>query len=108
MYKCKITVLKRYYDEELAKAYGADSSYGKCRAFEEGQVFYTNKLGGKPEGFCEGAWRAIYHFTFALAHGTQEFFDGNWVNFPGAICCCNDGLRPVIFKVERAEDEPVA
>ena len=105
MNKCKITVLKRYYDEELVKEYGAESPSGKCTAFEEGQVYYTNNLGGKPEGFCEGAWRAIFHYTFALAHGAPDFFEGNWTNKKGtAICCCNDGLRPVIFKVERTEE----
>ena len=105
MNKCKITVLKRYFDEELVKEYGTEHTTGKCAAFEEGQVYYTNELGGKPEGFCEGAWRAIFHYTFALAHGAPDFFDGDWIKAPGtAICCCNDGLRPVIFKVERVEN----
>lgn len=29
------------------------------------------------------------------------FYYGDWIKTPGvAICSCNDGLRPVIFKLE--------
>ena len=70
----------------------------------------------KPEGFCDGAWIAIHPYVFSLVHGTgnELFYYGNWIRKPGvAICSCNDGLRPVIFKVESAgqdsamEYEPV-
>ena len=41
--------------------------------------------------------------VFALAHGTGEnlFYYGDWIRKPGvAIVSCNDGLRPVIMKLE--------
>ena len=44
----------------------------------------------------------------ALAHGAGEglFYYGDWIRRPGvAICSCNDGLRPVIFKLETTEEE---
>ena len=32
------------------------------------------------------------------------FYYGDWIRKPGvAICSCNDGLRPVIFKLEATE-----
>lgn len=42
---------------------------------------------------------------FALAHGVKDvFYYGDWIREPGtAIVCCNDGLRPVIFKLEATD-----
>lgn len=45
-------------------------------------------------------------FTFAVVAENGLFYYGDWIREPGvAICSCNDGLRPVIFKLE-ATDEP--
>jgi len=47
-------------------------------------------------------------FTFALAHGADKglFYYGDWIKEPGvAIVSCNDGLRPVIIKLEATEEE---
>ena len=45
-------------------------------------------------------------FTVAAAAENGLFYHGDWIREPGvAICSCNDGLRPVIFKLE-ATDEP--
>ena len=71
MKKCKITVLKRHFDEELAKEYGA-KNLGKCPLLKDGQIFYADWA--KPEGFCDEAWKAIYQYTFALAHGSGVFY----------------------------------
>ena len=62
----------------------------------------------KPEGLCDEAWKAIYQYVFALAHGAGEelFYYGDWIRRKGvAICSCNDGLRPVIFKLEATQEE---
>ena len=105
MKKCKITVLKRYFDEELAKEYGV-KGIGKCPVHKEGQVYYATHA--KPDGFCNEAWKAIYQYAFALAHNSDVFYYGDWIEKRGvAICSCNDGLRPVIFKIERTEEEAV-
>ena len=48
-----------------------------------------------------------YQYVFTLAHGgaaKELFYYGDWIRKPGvAICSCNDGLRPVIFKIEAEE-----
>ncbi|MDR1581297.1 MAG: TIGR04076 family protein [Synergistaceae bacterium] len=105
MKKVKITVLKTTFDEELAKEYGVDG-LGRCPMLEAGQEFHADYA--KPEGFCDEAWKAIYQYAFALSHGAGGgvFYFGDWIRKPGvAICSCNDGLRPVIFKLEATDKD---
>lgn len=106
MNNCKITVLKKTLDKELAAEYGAEG-LGPCPMLAEGQIFYAAYA--CPAGFCAEAWKAIYQYVFALAHGAGKdgglFYYGDWIRKPGvAICSCNDGLRPVIFKIERTDE----
>lgn len=103
MKKVKITILKTTFDKELADEYGA-VGLTACPMMKEGQIFYADYA--KPEGFCDEAWKAIYQYVFALAHGAgkEQFYYGDWIRKPGvAICSCNDGLRPVIMKLEATE-----
>lgn len=105
MKKCKITVLKTTFDAELAAEYGAEGLKA-CPMHTAGQVYYADYA--KPEGLCDEAWKAIYQYVFALAHGAGAgtFYYGDWIRKPGvAICSCNDGLRPVIFKIEATDEE---
>lgn len=107
MNSCKITVLKKTFDKELAAEYGTEG-LTTCPMLREGQVFYADYA--CPDGFCDEAWKAIYQYVFALAHGTGKdkglFYYGDWIRKPGvAICSCNDGLRPVIFKIEQTDQE---
>ena len=105
MKKVKITVLKTTFDQELADEYGVEG-LSACPMMKEGQVFYGDYA--KPEGFCDEAWKAIYQYVFALSHGSgrELFYYGAWIRKPGvAVCSCNDGLRPVIFKLEATDQE---
>jgi len=105
MKKVKITVIRKMFNEDLVKEYGADNLTA-CPMLREGQVFYADYA--KPEGLCDEAWKAIYQYVFALAHGAgnETFYYGDWIRRPGvAICSCNDGLRPVIFKLEVTDEE---
>lgn len=102
--KVKITVLKTTLDEALAQEYGVEG-LGACPMLRAGQVFYADYA--KPEGLCDEAWKAIYQYVFALAHGADKtlFYYGDWIKTPGvAIVSCNDGLRPVIFKLEATKE----
>ena len=105
MNKCKITVLKKTFQPDLAEEYGA-RGLGPCPMLREGQEFLADY--SCPAGFCAEAWKAVYRYVFALAHGMGQngelFYYGDWIRKPGvAICSCNDGLRPVLFKIERTE-----
>lgn len=104
MKKVKITVLKTTFDVELAQEYGVEG-LGSCPMLKAGQVFFADYA--QPKGFCDEAWKAIYQYAFALAHGAgnDTFYYGDWIKKPGvAICSCNDGLRPVIFKLEATDE----
>jgi len=107
MKKVKITVLKTTLDTELAAEYGVEGLKA-CPMHQTGQVFTSDYA--KPEGLCDEAWKAVYQYVFALAHGAGNglFYYGDWIKKPGvAICSCNDGLRPVIFKLEATDEEAV-
>ena len=66
LFLLKITVLKTTLDKELVEEYGA-IGLTACPMLKEGQVFYADYA--KPDGFCDEAWKAIYQYVFALAHG---------------------------------------
>jgi uncharacterized repeat protein (TIGR04076 family) len=102
MPNCKITVLRRTLHLDLMDEYldGELGTFDRCSAFHEGQEFIIEGFPAKPEGFCDGAWAGIHTDV------TTMIFGGSypWIQQPGtAITCCTDGLRPVIFKVERVD-----
>lgn len=105
MAKCKITVLKRALNTELAEEYSG-VEVTKCPFFEEGQVFTCN-LFEKPQNFCDWAWNDLYKVVSTLSMGgnySTGIFD-KWMKDDNVmIVCCSDGMRPVSFKVERIED----
>lgn len=74
--KCKITVLKKNLDSELAEQY-CQNEVTTCPAFSEGQEFITGFE--KPEGFCDWAWNDIYRFVAVLLSGgnfSKDIFEG--------------------------------
>jgi uncharacterized repeat protein (TIGR04076 family) len=102
MRNVKITVLETTFNKELAEKYGV-KGLSVCPCNKPGQV-YISKGGLKPEGLCDDAWVAFERFVFAMAHGVKKFFP-DWIDIPNTtINCCNDGLRPVIFKLEAIEE----
>jgi len=103
MNKVKITVIKTEFYEDLAREYGREE-LGPCAAMQVGKVYYADVK--CPSGFCNTAWNCIYQYVFALANGAGKngFFYNDWIREPGmAIACCNDGFRPVVFKLEATD-----
>ncbi len=105
MQQCKITVLRKTIDEELAKEYCLNET-GVCTAFEVGQEFIAKYPQKEPDNFpCSGAWSSISDFVFVLLSG-GNFGPSSWKWMKDdrtMICCCPDGVRPVIFKIEVME-----
>ncbi|MEA4831310.1 MAG: TIGR04076 family protein [Oscillospiraceae bacterium] len=100
--KCKITVLERKYFSDLAEKYLKDPGVGKCPVFSEGQIIIIDpKIGfDMPKGFCPQAWNDIKDYVYKTLSGETVIPD--WSKDDNAlIVCCADGVRPVIFKVER-------
>lgn len=103
MARVKITVLKTDYDEDLAKQYG-DNVTGPCTLHQVGQEIYCERH-YQPAEMCGEAWKAMQHYVYALYHGADVPFGKGWMRLPNvAIVTCNDGLRPVTFRLERVED----
>ena len=100
MSKLKITVLKKTFYQDLADAY-AQPDAPPCPYFTEGQEFIVEHV-EKPEGFCTWARADLRHDIFRVASGGEM----PGLKQPGvAIAGCTDWFRPVIFKIERIEDE---
>jgi uncharacterized repeat protein (TIGR04076 family) len=107
MPRCKITVLKTTLQPEIAEEY-CQADVSTCPCFEEGQEFITGLE--KPENFCDWAWNDILRFVSVLLTGgnfSEGIFQGWMANHETMIACCTDGVRPVIFKLERVEDQHI-
>jgi uncharacterized repeat protein (TIGR04076 family) len=98
----KITVVKKISNKEM---FGDNPPVGfnvtpECGRVEEGQEFIVEE-GKFPPGFCSWAFADIHRDIIHLRFG------GNFpqIKEKGAmLSCCTDGIRPVIFKLERIED----
>ena len=115
MAKIKITVVKKLNVKDIhgdnpPANINEDMLTPECHRFKVGQEFVldTTKDASDPQswqncppGFCSWAFadiqRDISHILFGGSYP--------WIKDKGVIItCCTDGLRPVIFKVERIED----
>lgn len=106
-HKCKITVLRRELFQDLADQYLADPNSGKCPNFQDGQEFIVDNDGFfrmLHGGFCAEAWDCISRYVYSALQGGSIM--RGWTNDEKVmIACCNDGTRPVIFKLERIYTE---
>lgn len=105
MSKCKITILKVSFNEDIARTYCQDW-LGPCPVFHARQEFLLDDPWQMPEGFCSTAWGDIFKNVQTISLGG----DFPSTQRPGVnISCCVDGVRPVIFKIERIEEgQPLA
>ena len=71
-----------------------------CPFFKKGQVFEAENGFSRPEGFCGWAWRDL---TVRLTK-FDLIDDMDWPERDVTYVACGDGVRPVIFKLERLED----
>ncbi len=104
-HECRITVLETRCFPELQEKYLADPMSGPCRFFQPGDTFllrqedFFRMANGK---FCSEAWDAISRYVYAALQGGSIM--KGWTNDERMmIACCNDGTRPVIFKIERID-----
>jgi uncharacterized repeat protein (TIGR04076 family) len=97
--RLKITVLRRFNPKEVFDEPPVEgSAIETCEIYKDGQVFFVEEDGKMPENFCGWAWDDINKNIQTLRfHGNFQWFDE-----PGAaVACCTDGVRPVVFKIER-------
>jgi len=104
MTRLKITVLERAFNREIAEAHGSaafktGSDFGPCSSFEDGEEILLDEI-APPPGFCPRAWADIYGEIRTVANGGGHDF----MKHPdSAISCCTNGIRPVIFRIERID-----
>jgi len=115
MSKVKVTVIKKssireMFGNNLPVGINQDMLTEQCHVFKVGQEFIIDASPNAqpdqswekcPAGFCPWAYadiqRDIVHLIFGGSYP--------WVKEKGvAISCCTDGLRPVVFKIERIQD----
>ena len=103
MSKVEVTVIKRLNMDEIFQGNlpsNIDRSMvtPQCDHFKEGQEYIMDL--SCPPGFCSWAYADIQRDVIHVLFGGNYPWVGDKVT---AISCCSDGLRPVIFKIERIE-----
>jgi uncharacterized repeat protein (TIGR04076 family) len=105
MPKVRITVVKKVSMKDL---YGDDPPVPvdeslvtpECPRFELGQEFVVESH-ACPPGFCNWAYADIQRDIAHILYGGYY----PWMKRKGtAVSCCTDGLRPVVFRLERIEE----
>jgi uncharacterized repeat protein (TIGR04076 family) len=101
--RVKITVIKMLGMSELFGSKIPPTREGyedKCPMYKVGDEFMIDEKGNMPNGFCSWAWYDLYRDFTTIRYGGNF----NWVKEKGLnYVSCSDGLRPVIFKIERIE-----
>lgn len=67
-----------------------------------GPTFVSEDWPTMPDGFCRRAWPDIRQEVAMVMYRASA----PWITESGfTITCCNDGLRPVIFRIERMDEQ---
>ena len=116
-HRCKVTVLETKVFDDLQEQFLANPKSGPCPCFTAGDEFLFERTlecdsfyrlgrgtrvsdGG--DWPCGEAWDAISRYIYAALQGGSIMHQ--WTNDDRMmIACCNDGTRPVIFKLERID-----
>lgn len=125
----KVTVLDTKCYKDIQEKYCMNPKAGPCPCYNAGDEFIfrrdderddfwhigldtlvkTNadpdKIAGGPKmPFCSEAWDAIARYIYTGLQG-GSIMKGWMKNENEMITCCSDGTRPVIFKIERIDEE---
>jgi uncharacterized repeat protein (TIGR04076 family) len=87
-------VLKKIYNKDLVDKYYLKKDYPNCDIFKQGQEFIygEDEIISKPKDFCGWAWDDIQKVIYDVMITKKK---------NNVIVSCTDGVRPVIFRVER-------
>ena len=108
-YKCKMTVIDKKVFADLQEKYLADPQSGACPFYEVGAEYLFERYGDEDTfwtqgkgAHCSEAWDCFSRYVYTALQGGSIM--RNWTNDEHMmIACCNDGTRPVIFKIERLD-----
>ena len=108
-YKCKLTVIDKKVFGDLQEKYLADPKSGACPFYEVGTEYFFERYGDEDTfwtqgkgAHCSEAWDCFSRYVYTALQGGSIM--RHWTNDEHMmIACCNDGTRPVIFKIERLD-----
>jgi len=127
LHKVKVTVIDKKCFVDLQEQYCHDPKSGPCPCYQVEDEFIFERYGGRddywhgglntlvkttgnPETiaggskmpFCSEVWDAISRYIYTGLQG-GSIMKGWMKDENTMITCCNDGTRPVIFKIERLD-----
>lgn len=108
-YKCKMTVIDKKVFDDLQEKYLKDPKSGACPFYEVGAEYIFERYGDEDTfwtqgngAHCSEAWDCFSRYVYTALQGGSIM--RGWTNDEHImIACCNDGTRPVIFKIERLD-----
>ena len=108
-YKCKLTVIGKKVFGDLQAKYLEDPNSGACPFYEVGTEYIFERYGDEDTfwtqgkgAHCSEAWDCFSRYVYTALQGGSIM--RGWTNDEHLmIACCNDGTRPVIFKIERLD-----
>ncbi|MCE7742722.1 MAG: TIGR04076 family protein [Candidatus Heimdallarchaeota archaeon] len=100
MSQVKLTVIKKFSPKDILgeEFIRSDGRPIPICWLNMGEEFIVDETGNMPENFCHHAWFGLYKNVQILKNG-GNFSD--WTGENMIYTACPDGIRPVIFKVER-------
>ena len=108
-YKCKMTVIDKKVFGDLQEKYLADPKSSACPFYEVGAEYIFERYGDEDTFWTQGkgahcaeAWDCFSRYVYTALQGGSIM--RGWTNDEHMmIACCNDGTRPVIFRIERLD-----
>ena len=108
-YKCKMTVIDKKVFGDLQEKYLADPKSGACPFYKIGAEYLFERYGDEDTfwtqgkgAHCSEAWDCFSRYVYTALQGGSIM--RGWTNDEHMmIACCNDGTRPVIFRIERLD-----
>ena len=104
-----MTVIDKKVFADLQEKYLADPKSGACPFYEVDAEYLFERYGDEDTfltqgkgAHCSEAWDCFSRYVYTALQGGSIM--RNWTNDEHLmIACCNDGTRPVIFKIERLD-----
>ena len=108
-HRCLLTVIDKKCYPDLQEKYLADPKSGVCPFYQVGDQFIFYRYGDEDTFWrqdhgsqCSEAWDCISRYIYTALQGGSIM--RHWTaDERMMIACCNDGTRPVIFKIERQD-----
>jgi uncharacterized repeat protein (TIGR04076 family) len=98
--KLKVTVVRKFSPEDVFGPDHGVTYYGgeiPACGLELGQEFIVEDHRFMPEGFCGRAWHDLYTTLMIYYYGGDIEYPELGVTYQP----CGDGVKPVVFKIEK-------